>query len=96
MTEAFQIILAVVQVLMIMFYVFQIVQSHRDRQVLGEKRDEVIKQQSELKETLSAMNKFHNENVEHKKQVDAQLKSQGQQLSALTQSAAAVKPSFMR
>jgi len=96
MTEVFQIILALAYVLGLLFIAAFIAWQRQWMQILKEKRDEVLEKQEELKATLAAMNKFHNENIDHKKHVDKTLKEHTAQLGSLTQSQGMAKPSFMR
>jgi hypothetical protein len=96
MTEVFQIILAVMQLLGLIFLAGFIAWQRQWMQILKDKREEVLQKQAELTKTLEVMNKFHNENVQHKKEIDVLVKQHSQQLSALTQASAANKPSFVR
>lgn len=96
MTEAFQIILAVVYFMSVIALAVGLAWLYSYFKELKGKREQLLIQGEELKTTLAAMNKFHNDNIAHKANVDKLLKEHTQQISALNQSQAAIKPSFMR
>jgi hypothetical protein len=96
MTEVFQIVVAILQVLFLIVLVGGGVVLYFRHHAMSKLIRDAQDRSEELKTTLAAMNKFHNDNIERQKTIDALMKQHTQQISALVQAQSAHKPSFVR